>query len=737
MKSPNVLQSVRTRGLSRPVLFGGLALLVLVLAGLLYSSRGKGDNQLSFYEVRRGDFLISVVEGGTIEAVNDVVVRSEFEGTARIIFLVKEGTYVKKGDLLVELDSSQAQDQVNQQQINHEKNQFAVTQAEQQLTIQRSIVDGEILNAELKVKFAQIELDKFLKGSREQARRNAEIEITNVVENLKIAEDRLEWTRKLFAAGWETKSKLDQDELSVSQLRLKMEQAERAFWMLKEFDEKKSLETLQADVKESTENLARVKLQGERRLAQYQADLETQKSTLELSAKKLERDRKQLEACTIKAPQDGLVVYAGMGGGGGRGFSSESMVEEGATVRNRQELIKLPDVSEMKLELKIHEAHINSIRPGQQAFVVLDSMPDKRFQGLVSRVGLVPDSASRWGNPNLKLYATQIVVTDPLPNVKPGVSARAEIVITNLADVVTVPIQAVTTRQGRQVVFVPGDPPKAVPVTVGMYNTKFIEIASGLEPGDRVLLSPPLDTDEKDLGGAILAKGEALPPKSTNGIPGKSLPIQPDASARPGPAVGMTGPGGLEGAANPASGAFGGGRGNGGPGRQGGPRAMPEEVLKQYDKNGDGELDATERETMMAAMRERFGATGGGPGGGQGGPRLSPEEMLKQFDKNGDGELDETEREAMRAARGARSGGQGGRQGGGPRLSPEEMLKQYDKNSDGEIDETEREAMRAAMRARSGGGPGGEGGRSGGDGSPRGAGGGSRTNAPAEAQPRP
>ena len=72
------------------------------------------------------------------------------------------------------------------------------------------------------------------------------------------------------------------------------------------------------------------KLQGERRLAQFTADVESQKKTLELSQTKLERDKKQLLATKIYAPQDGLVVYGASGGGH---FSNESMIEEGAVVR--------------------------------------------------------------------------------------------------------------------------------------------------------------------------------------------------------------------------------------------------------------------------------------------------------------------------------------------------------------------------------------------------------------------
>ena len=135
-------------------------------------------------------------------------------------------------------------------------------------------------------------------------------------------------------------------------------------------------------------------------------------------------------------------------------FSSESLIEEGAVVRNRQELIKLPDTSRMKVTIKVHESHVGLVQPGQPAFVKLDSMPDQRFQGVVEKVALLPDSQSRFGNPNLKVYNTEVVITDPLAGVKPGVSAQAEIIITNISNALSVPLQAVTSLKGRQVVYV-------------------------------------------------------------------------------------------------------------------------------------------------------------------------------------------------------------------------------------------------------------------------------------------
>ena len=621
MKTPSWANSIVQNARKHPrwsvgASAGALALVLVIT--LLTSSRSKNTGQ-SYYPVKRGDFLISVVEGGTIEAVHEVIVRSEVEGTARVIFIVPEGSYVKKGDLLVELDSSSSMDAVNQQQINVEKAQFALIQAKQQLDIQKSVVDSEIDAAKLKVEFAESDLKKYAEGEALQTRRNAQIEITNVIETLRINEERLEWTEKLYARGYETKSTLDSHRLAVSQAKLKLEQANKSLWMIESFDEPKQRRTLEAALQEATEDFDRVKLQGERKLAQFEADAVTQKKTLDLSQAKLDRDKKQLDATKIYAPQDGLVVYSSGGGGGDRRWSSESMIEEGAVVRNRQELIKLPDVSEMKLQVKIHESHINQIRSGQPAYVVLDSMPDQRFRAFVAKVAPLPDSSSRWANPNLKVYATELRITDKLPDVKPGVSARAEVVITNLTDVLTVPIQAITTLQGQQVAYVAGNPPHPVPVGVGMYNQKLIEITSGLKEGDRVLLSPPFDSQEKDLGGAVLAQGDAVPLADSNAVArvlaqGRNGGERDEAN---GDARGANGPGGRI----------------GDPTREPRPAGDPSQ-LTAGDQPG-GEAATGER-------RQRPGREGGGN-------LPNREEMLKQFDKNGDGQLDDDERAAMRA----------------------------------------------------------------------------------------
>jgi HlyD family secretion protein len=480
----------------------GVALLLMLVWISWPKAREVSTN---YHEVRRGDFTVTVVEAGTVAAVRETIIRNEVEGVARIIWIVPEGSDVKKGDLLVELDSAQARDQLNIQQINYERAKFAVEQAKGQLEILKSTTNSDFLTADLKLKFAKVDHDKYDRGQLLVDLVEATNKLVQLDAQLAVNLDIYVNSTNLAAKGYETKQKVDADRLSVLNNKNSLIVASNSIWILKEFDVPKQRDKNDADVLQAEQELQRVISQNERKMAQAEADLSAQINTLRLNEDKLKRDQKNLDATKIYAPQDGLVVYAVTEGH----FSSESLIEGGATVRNRQDLIKLPDLARMKVNVKVHESHVNLIRPGLPAFVVLDSMPDQRFAGAVQKVAPLPDTQTRFGNPNLKVYNTEIHLSDRIPKIKPGVSAKAEIIITNIDNALSVPIQAVTAHKGKPVVHVlNGARSEPRPIEVGMYNTKFIEITQGLKPGERVLLTPPFELQQRDVEGGVLAEAE-------------------------------------------------------------------------------------------------------------------------------------------------------------------------------------------------------------------------------------
>jgi HlyD family secretion protein len=496
---------------------------VLIFLALLFSltrgSKKAGEPQQAFYAVKRGAFLVSVVEGGTIKAVREVTVRCELEGTARIISIVSEGSYVKKGDLLVELDSSDLRERITQQEVTFQNVRFAMLQAQQYLAIQKSVAESNIKDAELKVKFAGTDLKKFDEGEVPQSLTNAAAKITIAQLDLEQAKDRLHWTERLEKKGYVTRSELEADKLSVRKHEIALTAAEADLRLLAEYDLPKKKEQLTANLEQARMEWERIKQRSAAQIAQAEADLKSKSTAADLQKTRLDQLNEQLTLTKIHAPEAGLVVYASSSNPG-----NGILIEEGATVRQRQDLIKLPDISQMMVEVRVHESHVQQIRPGLPAYVTIDSLPDYQFHGTVRKVAVLPDSTSRFFNPNLKVYATEIVIEDELPDIKPGISARAEIVITNLTDVLTVPMQAVTTIKGQPSCLVQKNRLglTSVPVEIGLYNERFIEIKSGLEEGDQVLLSALASSDNIDLSGSIIGNGgiestnRATPPWNTN-----------------------------------------------------------------------------------------------------------------------------------------------------------------------------------------------------------------------------
>lgn len=503
-------------------------LLIVASAMAIRSLTRTAPVQNAFHTVKRSDMLISIVEGGALKAVNESIIRSEFEGISRIISIVPEGAYVKKGDLLVELDSSELKDRVNAQEVSYQNSEFAFVQAKENLSIQKSLIESQIKDAELRVEFANSDLEKYKEGDAPQQINNATNRIIIYDEQMQRAQDRLEWTEQLHKKGYASKSELEADSLSLKQQKVQLEQAKEDLRLLIKYDQPKSIRKLESALEQAQKELDRLKLRTAAQIAQAEADLRTRQRALELTLEKLNQLKVQLANARIHAPQDGLVVYASsspFGGGGG----GQILIEEGAQVRQRQEIVKLPDVSEMLVEIRVHESHVLQVRPGLEAYVTVDSIPDSRFKARVRKVAVLPNSQSSWNNPNLKVYSTEVLIEDELPDLKPGVSARAEIIVTNLQSALSVPLQAVTTVKGKQVCYVQnGSGVAPVPVVVGNFNEQFIEVKSGLKEGDRVMLAPPTSSDEADLGASVIAAHELEnhgAHSSTNNSNGHSVAI--------------------------------------------------------------------------------------------------------------------------------------------------------------------------------------------------------------------
>ncbi|MCX7765438.1 MAG: efflux RND transporter periplasmic adaptor subunit [Candidatus Sumerlaeia bacterium] len=489
-----------------------ITLVIIIKATVSTSNRMSSD--LVTFTVNRGDLVVDVLESGNIDTSGSQVIKSEVEGTTKIIYIVPEGTMITQKDveekkILVELDASELRRREIQEEIEYQSAMANYTDAKESYDIQLTVNERNLKQAELKVKFAKMDLDKYLGervatafvedklslidlvndpelgGEALQRKRKLENEIDMVKEETARAKSKLEWTRKLEAKGYVTREELRADELALKQKEISLEQAITALELFKRYEIQKEAEKLRSDYEEAQRELEKVKAQCRAEISKAEARLKSTEARFNSQKNQLNKIKEQIEKCKIYATRPGLIVYAGS-----NMPWRDEQIKEGAQVRERQEIINIPNTSALIAKTKIHESVITRVREGQKSFITVDALPERTFTGKVARVAPLPDSGDSWLNPNLKVYMTDVAISGEHPELKPGMSAQVKIIINELKNVVTVPLQAVTSRGDERICFVmTSSGPKPRTIETGDYNDKFIEVKNGLKEGEKVVLN--------------------------------------------------------------------------------------------------------------------------------------------------------------------------------------------------------------------------------------------------------
>ena len=588
----------------RPAGWGvGFLAVILLLGFLARMGRDASADANMFFEVRRGNVPITVMEGGSVEALEVQEIRSEVEGYqgTKILSIIDEGYQVTEQDvedqtLLVELDSSEIRQKLVTQELQFQSTVASLTEAQNALDIQVNQNLSDVKAAELAMKFARMDVEKFLgaelteeifqrlglreperidvtklppnlgiggifldeaeesplsglppagkkrtlpfadppplqlppipeipepkpetaelesseellrpttvvidyseyadeellgDGEAQQKIRQAEDEWLVAKTDLGLAEADLVGTQRLFEKGFVTKKELENDEVRVEKAKVQVKATDTARKLFQIYEFPKTAEELVSKYEESLLNLDKTQKEAISKLAQAEAKFKSAQGRYRIEQSDLKELQEQLAKTKIYARKPGLVTY---GGNSERHYYGEEQIREGATVRQRQVIITIPDMNAMGVRVKIHESYIKKVKKEMRARIRVESFPDRPIQGKVTKVAILPDSANRWMNPNLKVYKTTIKIEGVHQWLKPGMTAKVEILVDELQDVVFVPIQAVFAEEEEQVCYVHKGSLRRRVVRTGEYNDEYIQILDGLEIGEKVALKAP------------------------------------------------------------------------------------------------------------------------------------------------------------------------------------------------------------------------------------------------------
>jgi HlyD family secretion protein len=469
--------------------------LAVIGAGLarLSSSDSEGTNaDIATFTVKRGPLTISIIESGTIKAREQEIIKNEVEGRTSILTLIDEGTHVKKGDLLIELDSSELLDTQIDQEIRVENAESAFIRARENLAVAENQAKSDVDRAELDYEFAKQDIEKYNEGEYPNELKESESRITLAREELQRTDEKLEWSKRLYEENYLSQTELQADELAANKKKLDLELALSNLELLKNFTYKRNIAQLESDVSQAEMALERTKRKAKADVVQAEANLRATKSEYNRQQDKLKKIEEQIVKTKIYAPSDGQVIYA-TSAKGNRFRGNDEPLDEGRDVREREELIYLPTTSSVNAEVNIHESSMDKIRLDMPATVTVDALPGKAFTGHVEKIAPLPDPTSVWLNPDLKVYNTDIFLDNNDETLRTGMSCKAEIIIERYDNAIYVPVQAVLRVKGSPTVYVVnGKTHEPRKVQMGLDNNRMVHITSGLDEGEVVMLAPPL-----------------------------------------------------------------------------------------------------------------------------------------------------------------------------------------------------------------------------------------------------
>ena len=444
----------------------GALVLVVVLASAFYARHDAVDTVVTTH-VTRGPLEARLTTTGTLRPLESFTYHSPVPGRdVEILELAAEGARVDTGDVLVRLDATDV-----------ERELVRARDDQRQAQIDLEVADGEWEEAR-----AQVQAVTDGDGA---------VTVAEVRTRLQLAErraarlqDEYGQLEPLLARGFITR-----DELGRTASEYEQAQADLA------------LARKRAEVVEQLSH-PREQKKAELTLAQKESQRLRARARVVETGQRLAQLAEILDSCTILARGPGLVVYEEL-----LSANPRRKIRVGDRVTSSQGLVTIPEVNRMLVDATVSESEVHRVRVGLHADVHLDAFPGVTLSGLVSGVGTVATS-SPFRPQQDKRFSLTVTLDPSAVDLRPDMSARADIAVAERGNVLLLPVNAVFEEAGRFVAHLltpHGVDTRAL--VLGEANDAQVEVVSGLTEGDEVLLADPAVASGSGAARAVAGAG--------------------------------------------------------------------------------------------------------------------------------------------------------------------------------------------------------------------------------------
>ncbi len=452
-------------------LAGGLS--YIAYNQLVTAPQQRAQRKIQTAAVTRGNLTILVSANGTVQPESSVNVSPKNSGVLKQL-LVKEGDFVKPGQIVAYMDNSNLQGQLLQSKGN-----LAAAQANLNKVIAGNR-SQDIAQAQSQVDEANASLQKLIAGNRSQDIAGATANLNKVRATYRQAAEDLRRNQKLQAQGAISQQALSLARSTSDSAQAQVEQNQQALNLLNAGSRPEDIAQARSVLNQRQHALNLLKA-GSRPedIAQARAEVMAAQGAVMIA-------QRNIDDTTIRAPFAGIIArkYADPGA-----FVTPTTAGSAVTSATSSSILALASTNEIVAQ--VAEASIAQIKVGQVATIKVDAYSGKTFAGKVTQV-----ATQSLVQQNVTSFEVKVAVADPEKLLSQGMNVTIDFRAGELNQVLIVPTASIVQEKTAQGVYVakPGGDPVFTPIVVGTTVNDKTEVKSGLTGNERVLLSFPAGT---------------------------------------------------------------------------------------------------------------------------------------------------------------------------------------------------------------------------------------------------
>ncbi len=478
-----------------------LIVILAVFAAALFWHRnqtGATADLESAFTVKRDRFQIKIVERGTLKALRNVMIGSEIGNRGKIIRLAPEGSYAKKGQLLAQFDKTPFLEDIEKNKTELERAKAELIQAQEDLKAEKARIEQNLKKGEDEIPLAELDLKNLQQGAGPLKIEKAKFQVAKTKAEYEKLERDYKDFKELVKEGYVSQAEVDQTATKRDEAKTDYGFAQAEYDNLINFAYPAELEAAKAKVRAVKEAYEKLKETAQYTIASKEAAVNRANTNIASAQDRLTIAQGQLQHSEVYSPIEGFVIYPEFFIAGA---TEKRKVQIGDSVYPTQAFIQMPDTSQMLVDTQIREVDIYKVKAGQEATVRVDAYPDLVLKGRVSLIGTLAEGREKEGTGG-KYFNLQILLNSTDQRLRPGMTARVEVLVDEEKDALMVPVESVFKKGGRTVSYVVTDRGKTEEreITTDKSNEDFVLVRNGLSEGERVLLVDPtkeLSTFEK------------------------------------------------------------------------------------------------------------------------------------------------------------------------------------------------------------------------------------------------